>query len=81
MVSDLRVSGQTAVEIARALEAAIHAGHLAPGAVLPTIRELASQLNVSAATASAAYRRLHSRGLLRPTVVVGRRCGPSTRCT
>jgi DNA-binding transcriptional MocR family regulator len=52
------------VEIARALETAIHAGHLRPGAVLPTIRELASQLNVSAATASAAYRRLHSRGLL-----------------
>src|SRR5215213_4942586 len=59
-----RPRGRTAVEIAESIEGSIHGGRYEAGALLPPVRRLASSLNVSAATAAAAYRILQMRGLL-----------------
>lgn len=50
--------------IARACEAAIREGHLAPGDRLPPVRGLAAALAVSPTTVAAAYRGLRRRGLI-----------------
>lgn len=57
--------GSGARTIADALEAAIDGGALAQEARLPTVRELAAQLEVSTSTVAAAYRMLRQRGLIR----------------
>src|SRR6516165_8465786 len=56
--------GAGAAVIAARIETAIADGGLAPGARLPTIRELAADVEVSPATVSAAYRVLGQRGLI-----------------
>jgi DNA-binding transcriptional MocR family regulator len=58
------IAGRTARGIASSIEAEIRDGELPPGARLPTIRELATQLGVSPMTAGTAYRELRRRGLL-----------------
>ncbi|MGW4394524.1 aminotransferase class I/II-fold pyridoxal phosphate-dependent enzyme [Amycolatopsis nivea] len=63
-IEDAALSGGTAAEIALSVEGAISAGRLAPGARLPTVRELAARLAVSPATVNAAYRTLRNRGLV-----------------
>lgn len=55
--------GSSAREISAALEAAVRAGSLAPGAALPSVRELAAQLGVAPGTVAAAYKLLRERGL------------------
>jgi len=66
----MKVSGQTATDIASSIERSLYAGDKVPGEKLPTVRDLAIDLDVSPATVSAAYKVLRTRGL---TVGVGRR--------
>jgi DNA-binding transcriptional MocR family regulator len=63
-VQTLRISGKTGREIADSIEAAVQAGALAPGQVLPSVRTLADQLGVSRVTVSGAFRQLKSRGVV-----------------
>ena len=56
--------GRTAGDLARSIEEAVHSGSLQPGDSLPTIRQLAASIRVSPVTVAAAYRRLHSRGIV-----------------
>ena len=56
------IAGAGAESIAASIEEAISSGALAPGDVLPPVRELAAQLGVNANTAAAAYRLLRDRG-------------------
>lgn len=59
-----KFAGRTASELARSIENAVHSGVLAPGESLPPIRQLASSARLSPVTVAAAYRRLHSRGIV-----------------
>jgi DNA-binding transcriptional MocR family regulator len=56
------IRGAGAEAIASDVEQAVSTGALPPGAELPPIRELASQLGVNANTVAAAYRLLRERG-------------------
>ncbi|MHB8342576.1 MAG: aminotransferase class I/II-fold pyridoxal phosphate-dependent enzyme [Mycobacteriales bacterium] len=60
-----RVQGGSATEIVASVESAIRRDSLGPGAALPTVRTLATQLGVSPTTVAAAYRALRERGLIR----------------
>ena len=62
MLVQYTIRGTGAEAIAADIEEAISQGALAPGAVLPPIRELAGQLGVNANTVAAAYRLLRDRG-------------------
>jgi DNA-binding transcriptional MocR family regulator len=64
MVVQTYLSGTTAVKIAASAEAALAAGRIAGGERLPPVRDLAQRLGVSPATAAAAYRILHERGIV-----------------
>jgi DNA-binding transcriptional MocR family regulator len=66
MVTDLAqlVRGGSARDIAAAVEAAVRQGSLAPGAVLPSVRRLASALGVSPPTVAAALSDLRRRGVI-----------------
>ncbi|MGE0066497.1 MAG: aminotransferase class I/II-fold pyridoxal phosphate-dependent enzyme [Solirubrobacterales bacterium] len=58
------IQGATAREIAESVESLIERGELRPGAVLPSVRSLGSQLGVSPMTVVAAYRELRQRGIV-----------------
>lgn len=58
------LAGARASEIAASIEAALIDGRLAPGAVLPPVREVAGQLGVNPNTAAAAYKLLRDRGIV-----------------
>lgn len=64
MVTETKLSGRSVREIAASVEQAIRENKLAPGTPLPSVRELAQQLNVSPATAASAYRVLRERAFI-----------------
>ena len=77
-------SGDSAVNIAGSVEAAVHNGKLKPGDPLPTVRDLATTLKVSPTTVAAAYKMLQSRGLVsglgrKGTRITSRPPSPSAR--
>lgn len=59
-----QISGRTAAEIAGSVRALRERGVLAPGTVLPPVRELATRLGVNRNTTVAAYRQLSQAGLV-----------------
>jgi DNA-binding transcriptional MocR family regulator len=61
----LRIAGQTSAAIAHSIETEVRSGRALPGAALPTVRTLASDLGVSTSTVADAYRALRERGLIR----------------
>ncbi len=63
-MTQYRISGEGAGEIAAGIERAIATGELRPGEALPTVRSLAGELGVSPTTVAAAFKSLRSRGLV-----------------
>jgi DNA-binding transcriptional MocR family regulator len=63
-VTQYSISGRSGTAISASVEEGIRAGHLSPGATLPTVRGLAARLGVSPTTVAGAYRDLRGRGLL-----------------
>jgi len=63
-VTQYRITGEGAAQIAASVERGIEAGELTPGAPLPAVRSLASELGVSPTTVAAAFKDLRSRGLV-----------------
>jgi DNA-binding transcriptional MocR family regulator len=63
-VTQYRIGGDGAAEIAASIERGIEEGALRPGAPLPAVRALAGELGVSPTTVAAAFKDLRSRGLV-----------------
>jgi DNA-binding transcriptional MocR family regulator len=63
-MTQYRIAGDGAAEIAASVERGIEVGELRPGSPLPAVRSLASQLGVSPTTVAAAFKDLRSRGLV-----------------
>jgi DNA-binding transcriptional MocR family regulator len=61
--SHYQITGRRAATVAQSIESGISSRDLAPGELLPPIRELARALGVSPGTVAAAYRLLAQRGL------------------
>jgi DNA-binding transcriptional MocR family regulator len=64
VLGEYRIKGRRAAEISASVEAAVAAGELRPGQMLPPMRELASELGVNPNTVAAAYRTLRERGVI-----------------
>lgn len=58
----MKIIGRTAGEIFDQIRAKIHSGELVPGAMLPSVRELANELGVNRNTVALAYKRLTDAG-------------------
>ncbi|MDH6580021.1 aminotransferase class I/II-fold pyridoxal phosphate-dependent enzyme [Kitasatospora sp. MAP5-34] len=64
MLGDYRIKGRRASEIAADIEHAVSSGELPPGAALPPLRDVATELGVNPNTVAAAYRLLRDRGVI-----------------
>ncbi|WP_432106048.1 aminotransferase class I/II-fold pyridoxal phosphate-dependent enzyme [Streptomyces sp. bgisy091] len=64
MLGEYLISGRRAAEIAASVERGVASGELAPGQVLPPMRDLATLLGVNPNTVAAAYRTLRERGVI-----------------
>jgi len=63
-LTQYRIGGKSATEIAAGVERGVERGALRPGEALPAVRPLATELGVSPATVAAAFAELRSRGLV-----------------
>ncbi|MDP5310584.1 aminotransferase class I/II-fold pyridoxal phosphate-dependent enzyme [Streptomyces poriferorum] len=81
MLGEYRISGRRASEIAASVERAVGSGELAPGQVLPPMRELAGRLGVNPNTVAAAYRTLRERGVIETAGRRGSRVRPRPAST
>src|ERR1043166_6168184 len=59
-----KITGRTAADIARSIEGGVFAGRFALDVVLPPVRDLATTLHVSPATAASPHRLLRLRGVI-----------------
>ncbi|MEV0786638.1 aminotransferase class I/II-fold pyridoxal phosphate-dependent enzyme [Streptomyces sp. NPDC050423] len=81
MLGEYRITGRRASEIAASVEQAVGSGELAPGEVLPPMRELAARLEVNPNTVAAAYRTLRERGVIETAGRKGSRIRPRPAST
>ena len=71
-----QIEGRGAAEIAASVEAGVRAGTIPPGAALPPVRVLATELGVAANTVAAAYKGLRQRGVVETAGRNGTRVRP-----
>ncbi|MEU8576957.1 aminotransferase class I/II-fold pyridoxal phosphate-dependent enzyme [Streptomyces asoensis] len=81
MLGEYRIEGRRAADISASIEAAVGAGHLEPGRLLPPMRELAAELGVNPNTVAAAYRILRERGVIETDGRRGSRVRPKPATT
>ncbi|MFG2592636.1 aminotransferase class I/II-fold pyridoxal phosphate-dependent enzyme [Streptomyces sp. NPDC048438] len=81
MLGEYRISGRRASDIAASVERGVASGDLAPGHVLPPMRELATLLGVNPNTVAAAYRTLRERGVIETAGRRGSRVRPRPAST
>lgn len=81
MLGEYRIEGRRAADIAASVERAVGAGGLAPGELLPPMRELAVELGVNPNTVAAAYRSLRDRGVIETAGRRGSRVRPRPATT
>ncbi|WP_327366133.1 aminotransferase class I/II-fold pyridoxal phosphate-dependent enzyme [Streptomyces sp. NBC_01217] len=81
MLGEYRIVGRRASEIAASVERGVGSGDLAPGQVLPPMRELADLLGVNPNTVAAAYRTLRERGVIETAGRRGSRVRPRPAST
>ncbi|MFC5907054.1 aminotransferase class I/II-fold pyridoxal phosphate-dependent enzyme [Streptacidiphilus monticola] len=81
MLGDYRITGRRANEIAAEIEQLVVSGSLAPGAILPPLRELAGEIGVNPNTVAAAYRVLRERGVIETAGRRGSRVLPRPAAT
>ncbi|MFI1940806.1 aminotransferase class I/II-fold pyridoxal phosphate-dependent enzyme [Streptomyces purpureus] len=81
MLGEYRIAGRRASEIAASVEQGVGSGDLAPGQLLPPMRELATALGVNPNTVAAAYRTLRERGVIETAGRRGSRVRPKPATT
>ncbi|MFF5900765.1 aminotransferase class I/II-fold pyridoxal phosphate-dependent enzyme [Streptomyces argenteolus] len=81
MLGEYRIGGRRASDIAASVERGVASGDLAPGHVLPPMRELADDLGVNPNTVAAAYRTLRERGVIETAGRRGSRVRPRPAST
>ncbi|MYV71693.1 GntR family transcriptional regulator, partial [Streptomyces sp. SID2131] len=81
MLGEYRIEGRRASDIAASVERGVGAGALAPGQLLPPMRELAATLGVNPNTVAAAYRTLRERGVIETDGRRGSRVRPRPATT
>ncbi|MGW2841015.1 aminotransferase class I/II-fold pyridoxal phosphate-dependent enzyme [Streptomyces sp. NPDC001493] len=81
MLGEYMITGGRAADIAASVEQGVGSGELAPGQLLPPMRELAARLGVNPNTVAAAYRTLRERGVIETDGRRGSRVRPRPATT